>query len=55
VSIFNVESLSHEMRRRPGTRITAAAPNGLHPSVASFDGSHVSATFFPSALSGTLE
>ena len=44
------------MCRRPGARITPAAPYALHcsPAASSFAGSQALATAFPSAFSGTL-
>src|SRR4029450_13603966 len=56
VSIFRVASSCHEIRRRPGTRMTAGAPYALHcnPAASSFTGSQASSIFRASALIGTL-
>ena len=53
VSISNVFGFAHVTCSRPGTRIIAAAPYGLHcsPAARSLSGSHASATRRPSALS----
>jgi hypothetical protein len=51
----SVASSAHVMRTRPGTRMIAAAPNGLQASAGfSFDGSHALATRRPSSFSGRL-
>ena len=54
VSSFIASSASQVMCRRPGARITPAAPYALHcsPAASSFAGSQALATRLPSALSG---